>query len=314
MALTFEAWFDPLRTEYLETFIPQGGGAVRFAVTAEPNVPILKDRLVAAGREAGLHVVELDTATTKLHMLHTAFFAISASLDWNRLIQARLETLVADAGYVWPRPGHSESLSAIAAHNGITPVLLRTTMQKQFTSAVWNDARLAQDFRKAVMGLLDAHLTDDENGFASVILDWLRGDLRQLWLLRSIQVASKINRQNARAMLISLCHWLRACGQPGLLVLLDLRQMLLDRRELAGGIVYTPAAVMDCYEVIRQIIDDAEHFEGMLLIALSGPRLVNDEVPKRRLPTYTALNMRVWDDVRPSGRDNPLAPLVLIES
>ena len=78
------------------------------------------------------------------------------------------------------------------------------------------------------------------------------------------------------------------------------------------GIVYTAAAVMDCYEVIRQVIDDTEHFEGLFIVALAGPRLINDDVPKRALGQYTALKMRVWDDVRPQGLDNPLSPLVVI--
>ena len=37
--------------------------------------------------------------------------------------------------------------------------------------------------------------------------------------------------------------------------------------------------------------------------------LIGDD-PKRSLDAYLALKMRIWADVRPEGRDNPLAPLV----
>jgi hypothetical protein len=40
--------------------------------------------------------------------------------------------------------------------------------------------------------------------------------------------------------------------------------------------------------------------------------LLNDEVPRRALSQYTALKMRLVDDVRPRGQDNPLSPLVVI--
>ena len=73
MALSLDAWFGPLQAEYLDTYIPQGGGAVRFAVAPEPLLPTIKATIAAAARGAGLHLVELDTAQTKLHMLHTAF-------------------------------------------------------------------------------------------------------------------------------------------------------------------------------------------------------------------------------------------------
>jgi hypothetical protein len=36
--------------------------------------------------------------------------------------------------------------------------------------------------------------------------------------------------------------------------------------------------------------------------------------PKRSLNAYDALKMRVWDDVRAAGRDNPLATLVRLDS
>jgi hypothetical protein len=79
------------------------------------------------------------------------------------------------------------------------------------------------------------------------------------------------------------------------------------------GIRYTPAAVIDAFEVLRQLIDDAEAFEGLLVIALADDALTGED-PKRSLNAYDALKMRVSDDVRATGRDNPLAALVRLES
>ena len=90
------------------------------------------------------------------------------------------------------------------------------------------------------------------------------------------------------------------------------RPALEPRRQLVGGAAYTPAAVMAAYEVIRQVIDDAEHYRGLFLAVLADHRLHDDSVPKRGLAAYDALRLRLSNDVRPAAGENPLAPLVVL--
>lgn len=312
MPIAPDAWLPLIEREYLATFILDGGSATRFVVADDEVVAQLTDVLRSMALNAGLSVIAIDTAATRLHMLHFAFFAISKGLDWDALLQNRLERLVGEAGYSWPDPGNQVAFAALADHNGIAPTLLRATVQRQMTNSIWEDAQLAQDFRNGMIALLDAQLTGDQEGLGDAVRGWLWGDASSLRWVKNAQIGARIGRHNARAMLVSLCHWLRTCGHPGLLIMIDIRRLLRDRREVADGIYYTPAAVMDCYEVIRQLIDDAEHLEGLFLTVLADPRLINDDVPKRALSQYTALKMRVWDDVRPHGQDNPLSPLVVI--
>lgn len=312
MAIRTDEWLALMEHEYLTSYIPAGGGAVRFVVADDALRPLVARRLAAAAEAAGMHVVAIDTALTKLNMLHAVFFAIAQSLDWPALTQARLERMVAEAGYSWPQPGQRLSLAALATANDVAPPLLRRTLQAHLTSTVWRDHGLAQDFRKAMMALLEARLADEEGDLQSSILDWLRGDLSSLKWVKEAQIGARIGLQNARAMLISLCRWLRGCGSPGLMVVLDIGRLLRDRHEIAQGVVYTPAAVMACYEVVRQVIDDTEHFEGFFLAVLADGRLIDDSVPKRGLGAYDALRLRLSNDVRPRDRDNPLAPLVVL--
>lgn len=312
MAIPSGEWLGLIEREYLTSYIPAGGSAVRFVVAEEVLLPTVQRDLAAMAAAAGLHVVVVDTADAKLNMLHAVFFAIAKSLDWEALTQARLEHLVAEAGYIWPLPGQRLSLSALASANAVAPPLLRRTLQAHVTSTVWRNHGLAQDFRKAMMALLEAALADDKDDLRNGVLDWLRGDLTSLKWVKEAQIGARIGIQNARAMLISLCHWLRSCGAPGLMVLLDVRRLLRDRREIAEGVAYTPAAVMACYEVVRQVIDDTEHFEGFFLAVLADGRLIDDSMPKRGLGAYDALRLRLSNDVRPRDRDNPLAPLVVL--
>jgi hypothetical protein len=112
-------------------------------------------------------------------------------------------------------------------------------------------------------------------------------------------------------MLRSLCHWLRLSGGPGLAIIFDVRQ--IGRTEAhVDQIRYSPAAVLDAFEVLRQLIDDTESFEGLFVTVLAGPSFTHDDDPKRSVAAYTALKERIWADVHARGHENPLAPLLHI--
>ncbi len=312
MPVPLDEWLDLMAREYLAEYVPGGGAAVRVVVAEERLLADIRDRLSARAAAAGLVALELDAGDTKLNMLHLVFFAIARAIDWDALTQRRLEALVTEAGYTWPLPGRRMTVAALAQANDIAPPLFRRELMRDLTARVWRDGTLAQDFRRAMVALLAAHLAEDEGGLHDGVLDWLRGDLRTLRAVKEAQIGARITLQSARAMLISLCHWLRACGRPGLAVALDISRLLRDRREVAEGVTYTPAAVMAAYEVIRQVIDDTEHYPGMFLVVMADLRLTDDSVPRRGLAAYDALRLRLSNDVRPQARDNPLAPLVVL--
>lgn len=313
MTVPLEPWLNIIHDEYLASFIPDGGSAVRFIVAADPdqtaNVSV---RLKGLGRQCRLTVISLDTAETKLHLLQNLFFAIARAIDWDALTQTQLERVVMNNGYHWPNPGQRTTLAILAEANEVAPGLLRTQINQDISRIVWQDAKLTQDFRNAMIALLDTRLADDREALHGAVLDWLQGAPGRLGLARDAQIGAKIGRHNARAMLKSLCHWIRLCGHQGILLLIDVSRLLRERREVTDGIYYSPAAVMDCYEVLRQMIDDAGMLEGFFLAVLGDPALLADD-RRRALNQYTALKMRVWDDVRPEHGDNVLAPLVQVQ-
>jgi hypothetical protein len=309
MSIPADAWLELMAREYLANFIPEGGGAVRFAVADAPTLGHVGDRLTASAEASGLQPIKLDVAAVRLHMLHTAVFAIAQALPWDRMLDTRLKALVEGAGYRWPDAVDGPLLPALAQANDVAIPLIRRAVTQALSRDVWQDSRLTMDFRYAVIALLEAKLTGDEAGLEGTVLQWLHGTLRLVGPLKAAGIGRRITRQTARAILMSICHWVRACGSAGMLLILDIRQLHRERRAIAEGLVYTPAAVMDCYEVLRQFIDDAEHFPGLFVAVLADDALLNDD-PRRSLSQYTALQMRVWDDVRPQGGDNPLAPLV----
>jgi hypothetical protein len=312
MAVPRDEWLRLIDEEYLRGFISEGGAAVKFAVLAEQDdAPRLAAELRQLAARHRLAHAAIDSAASKLHMIQDVFFAIARQIDWPATAQRFLEALCTDNGYAWPRPGAAVPIAELADANDVDEKLLRREVNQWLTQRIMRDTNMAQEFRIAITRLCQDRLAPAGAGdrVAPPVLDWLRGELGAIGALRSASIYRKITRHNARSMLRSLGHWLRLCGDRGLLLTLDIRRLALALPPGADGVRYSPAAVMDAYEVLRQLIDEADHLEGLLVVVLADADFVEGD-PRRSVDSYPALKMRVWDDVRPRQRDNPLSPLV----
>lgn len=306
--LPLAEWLSVVEREYLSGFVPAGGASVKIAILDDPAIGTALDRLLALGQAHGMLTVPIDAGRTRIHMMHELFFAIARALPWDAMIQRYLEALFAAHAYPWPRPDTAMTMAELATAFAVAPSLLARQRDQWLTADLWDDRRLAQDFRAALLRLCLSRLEPDGDETAGPVRQWLQGEKVPAALLRLADISVRISRTNARAMLASLCHFMRKTGAAGLLIVIDVRQ--LSRTTAADGVArYTPAAVMDSYEVLREIIDDAEHLPGLFVAVLADAALATGD-PRRALSQYAALQMRVWPDVRPGDRQNPVAPLV----
>jgi len=314
-ALTLDGWLEIIEGEYFSEYLPQGGAAAKFVVGDPPALARLVPDAGALAARHGMLSVHLSAGTTRLHMLQDVFFAIAGALPWDELLRRYLEALFNRNGYPWPRPGDALSMADLARAFDVAVNLLARSRDQWLSHDLWEDPHLAQDFRAAMLRLCLAQLepSDPDEGPGSPVAQWLRGEKIGLALLRQYDIAARISRTNARAMLISLCHWLRKAGPKGLLLTLDLRPALRPAPLAEGDLRYSPAAVMDLYEVLREVIDDLEHLPGFFLLGFADQELMAGD-RRRTLDAYKALEMRIWPDVRPGDRQNPLAPLVTVSA
>ncbi|MCC7464378.1 MAG: DUF2791 family P-loop domain-containing protein [Gammaproteobacteria bacterium] len=312
MAIPRDEWLRYIDQEYLRTFISEGGAAVKFVVVDTPDDAslVFRDLGEMAARYPMVSAA-IDSAATKLHMIQDVFFGIARQIDWPTLAQRFIEALFRDNGHTWPRPGIPVPITELAEANGVDAILLRREINQWLTRKIMRDTAMAQEFRVAMTRLCQERLAPADGGADNVtpVLEWLRGELRAISALRSAAIYRKVTRHNARSMLRSLGHWLRRCGDQGLLLTLDIRRLAQPLPPGSDGVRYSPAAVMDAHEVLRQLIDEADHLEGLLLVVLADGSFLNGD-PKRSIDSYLALKMRIWGDVRARQRDNPLAPLV----
>jgi hypothetical protein len=310
--LPLAEWMSVVDREYLSTFMPAGGAALKLAILDDDAIDAAADGLILLGQARNMLTVQIDAKRTRIHLMQEVFFAIARSLPWGSLLQAYLEKLFSAHSYPWPRPGEMMTRADLAAAFAVAPNLLSRHLDQWLTADLWDDRRLAQDFRAAMLSLSLSWLEPDGADAAEPVMQWLRGEKVAPSLLRSADISARISRINARPMLVSLCHFLRKAGAFGLLVVLDVRQ--LSRTGAGEGAVrYSPAAVMDTYEVLREIIDDTEHLPGLFVAVLADHTLATGD-PRRVVGQYAALQMRVWPDVRPGDRQNPVAPLVWLRA
>ena len=306
-------WLPVIEREYFTDYLPAGGGAVKFVIAGEETALVVARGITDLAHRHGMLTAHADAGQTRLHMLQDVFFALARWLPWDKLAQNFLEGLFSRNDYLWPSPGQTLGLTELAAHFGIAANLLARARDRWLSQEVWNDAFMTQDFRAAMMQLClarlepDADLPTDE----SPVLRWLYGEKVNASVLRQYNIGARVTRTNARGMLVSLCHWLRKTGTPGLLLTLDLRYALRTRPKADGVPRYSHSAMMDLYEVLRELVDDIEHLPGLFVLVLADQALIAGE-SKRTLDNYKALEMRIWPDVRPGAEQNPLAPLVTV--
>ena len=114
---------------------------------------------------------------------------------------------------------------------------------------------------------------------------------------------------------MSLAAWRARVTGSGLVLDIDLSRLAVARRpplEQRTGHYYSKAAVLDAYEVLRQLVDATDNLRGAFVAVTVPPELVTDDT--RGLPAYSALHLRVVDEIRDRRRANPFAALVRLET
>jgi hypothetical protein len=307
-----------LDREYLGAYVGQGGAAVKFVVPADDDAAqsfssALRDRAAAGGYAT----VRVDAADTRVHMMDQVFFEVARQVDWDALAADAVRRALAAAAYPMPEGSTDVAVDSVARHHDVDPLELTRDVNRQLQHAVYHDYAMVQEFRIAMLRLCQAQLrtgqvTDAEH---AALLEWLRGELRRITMLRSALIFRRIGRHNARQLLFSLAHWLSVNDRTGLLVELDLRRLGFARRpsmEERRGQYYTKAALLDTYELLRQLVDNTDELSHCCVVAVGSPEFLSDT--KRGVDAYQALKLRIYDEVRDRHRDNPYSSLVRLGS
>lgn len=304
-----------LADEYLAGYLPAGGGAVKLVVAGDSDVADRFERALRRTAAAvACPVVSVSAESTRVHMIDQVFFALARQIDWDQVAAA-----VVAAAYdaiAFPATDDRLAVAEVARDHDIDARELYRSVRRELERSLLHDNSLPRELRRALLRLAQAHLGegDASRAEAQVVRDWLVGERVALRDLRQALIYGRIGRHNARNLLTSVGGLLLRAGHRGLVLYLDLTRLAESRRPAVPertGIYYSKMAVLDAYELLRQLIDATDHLVGVIVVAVVPPELVTDE--NRGLPSYAALQLRVADEVRDRRRANPYASLVRLE-
>lgn len=303
-------WITLLQREYLHSFVADGGAAVKIAVAPPENAPALLNDVTKMAQSEGYCVARVDAAITRVHMIDQIFYEVARQIDWDKAVNHWLRDLLQNNGILVPNEQALQDTEAIALANGRQRHELLQEINRLIDNALVQNYRLNREFRTA-LAMLCRSVTNPQNvspSDAELIKQWLCGHKCNLSALHRLQIYQRIGRHNARWLLASLTFWLPQAGYRGLVLLLDLNAVVQERPAEAATVRYTRNTLLDTYEVLRQFIDDTDEMTHLLLIAVAGPGLLDD--PRRNVDNYTALKLRIVDEVHDRSRSNPLNAMV----
>lgn len=305
-------WLEVLDTEYLGSFVRDGGASVKVAVVAPEQVSSLDSRIRTIAERNGFLVAEVGGEVAKVYYMDRLFNSVACQINWQELAQRLMRRALVERGY--SLPDGSLELRRVAAANQVEVGQVQVYCEQFLAREVLRDYDLARDFRVAMSHLCMAAVEPDDLRLelAERILEWLRGGLRTITALRRAQIFERVNRYSARAMLNSAVCWARRTGNSGLVVGVDVSRLASTKpRPGPEGTMLRPPsrmAVADTYEMMRQCLDGTDETEGLLLVFFVGQEFVTDD--RRGMRIYPALELRLTDDVHDRARANPFAPMV----
>jgi hypothetical protein len=309
------SYADFVAKEYLGDYLRAGGSAVRFVVAGDPGVAAAWHNALAGAADAeGYLHVGVDAVRTKVHLIDAVYAALAVAVDWSDLAHRQVRALWRELGMP---AGDEVTVSAVATSHEVSVPEAARSMRRALETEILSDRALAREFRVAVLRLCQAALGTGDvlPAERDALIDWLRGERVPMRLLRSVGLPGPVGRHNARALLMSLAAWRSRVAGTGIVLDLDLSRLMVARRpplEDRVGLYYSKAAVLDAYEVLRQLVDATDTLRSSYVAVCLPPEAITDE--GRGLPAYSALHLRVVDEVRDRRRANPFAALVRLST
>lgn len=315
VAISRDTWLEFVRTEYLESFIAQGGAAIKVAVDLGGTDSDLGETIAGHAADAGYLTAVVDATVARVHMIDQVYFAVADQVPWEESVE-RVVTRLAKSEGLMVAEGDGPLFQRIAEASDLDAQFVQLQLRRKIAEHIFRNRTLVKDFRVAVTQLATSAFAGGQEAdttFATII-DWLTGRNRAVSAVKPYQIFSRIARTNARHFLESTLAWISMAGWPGLVLVIDIRRLTVARNPRDGGHYYTKAAVLDAYEVLRQYIDGTDRMVNCFIVVVADPDFLDEDPGGRGMGAYEALKFRVFDEIRDRALANPMAALVRLAS
>lgn len=307
-------WLGFLDSEYLSSFIKDGGASIKFAVLTEDLKPELRRAVRDLTKGLDYIVIELDAADRRVHMPQDVFFGIAGQVDWRLMARRFILKLAEYRGHRvhnvdLNQPGHI--FEAIGESNNLSSEMVLQELRPELERRVYRNIQMGKDFRVAMLQLCLQEGTHGEQPYGGQpLIDWLTGINTRVSSVKPFLIYNTINRTTARHFIESAVYWFQYVGYAGMVMMLDNSRVTLARNPRDGLKYYTRAMVFDHYELLREFVDGINRLLGTLIIVVTGSEFLDEDSRSRGYGMYQALMTRVMDDVRDRTLVNPIASLI----
>ncbi len=306
-------WLRFIGSEYLSSFIRDGGASIKFAVTREDLKAALHEAMESRCRASDYVVVKLDAVATRVHMPQDIFFGMANQVDWRLLARRLILKLAKERGHRVDHLDHRRDCNPFAAIGeaiGLESESIYRELLPFIDSGVAKNRHMAKDFRVAMSHFCQCENTSGDGPYVGQpLIDWLTGAVTRVSHVKSFSVYTGINRTTARRFIESALYWFRYAGYAGTVILFDNSRVTLPRNPRDGLRHYTKAMAMDHYEVLREFVDATDQLTGALMVVVTNDEFLDETGPKG-YHIYQALMTRIMDDVHDKNQVNPMASLV----
>lgn len=306
---------DPLTDfwtkQYLDTYIPAGGSKIKF-ITGYPGSgkTHFASIIRLKAEEKNYLTVSFSAKNVWLHDFRNIYLEIVRQCHPEQLLSACAEQVARRMGYdpagIPPGGRFVDLLAEQGENDAMNKKTIRDNLREMFTRNTRLDHTFAQACSLLTGGILGHPVL--ENSHRQVLLNWLTGDeTLKASLLRAAGLTPvKITKYNARHLLRSLCEVIRMAGKPGLMVIIDDLEVLLNRGS-GEAMRYTKTRRDDTYESIRELIDDIDSLRNVMFLLCFDRELMDQE--SIGMKSYQALWLRIQNEVM-STRFNAFADIV----
>ncbi|MCG2788735.1 MAG: ATP-binding protein [Actinomycetia bacterium] len=305
-----EAWLNRIYDYYLDNYIAKGGSKVKVLIGNEGTGKTHLLRCIEyKAREMGYNSIYFSARNVenKINNIINFYRMIAASIDFEKIITGLCLKVATNMGY---------NQDVYDGSGKIMPLLIKDGFgqydaAREIRNAVYNtfkDSDLSPSFFTFACIITRDRMIDENEVSTCRAKNWLLGEKLERLERKSTSLFERLQRTNARYWLNSLIALLNYSGVKGFVVLIDDLEVLTKKDEEFGKFIFTPNQVKDFYELIRQIIDDAELLNQFFMVIAGDRSLIDDE--KRGFKSYEALWMRLQTGLVSSGRFNSFADIV----
>ena len=176
VAISRDHWLEFIRSEYLDSYIAEGGAAIKVAIDLGGSDVDLAETIAGHAADAGYLTAVVDATVVRVNMIEQVFFAMAVQVPWQKSVE-RVVTRLARADGLTVAEGDGAIVQRIADASGLDPQFVQLQLRRKIEQQIFKNRKLVKDFRVAVTQLAWAAFSggqEAETTFAR-ITDWLTG-------------------------------------------------------------------------------------------------------------------------------------------